>query len=212
MHGRPPTLNLAHSDCRFPRDLDPCLSPTGELGLGCEWSLLGAYPFFNVTDSKQVHAWKFRYSAVCLSISVQLAFSVHRASYSSLLELDKRIRSFPLPAHLLSPVHETGGRDWDADPSCAMQQFFPVCERESSEYTPPSDGNWLSANVKMCRPHIHPQMLVCRGITRLAGSLPTRIWPVRGCGLSQCQYFDQRIEEPHQCAPYRSRSRLVLLV
>lgn len=113
LHGRPPTLNLAHSDCRFPRDLDPSLLPSGNLGLG-------------------FHAWKFRYSAVCLSISVQRAFSVHRASYSSLLELDKRIRSFPLPAHLLSPVHETGGRDWDADPSCAMQQFFPVCERESN--------------------------------------------------------------------------------
>ncbi|KAF8269849.1 hypothetical protein EI94DRAFT_1573121, partial [Lactarius quietus] len=113
LHGRPPTLNLAHSDCRFPQDLDPFLMPSGDPGHG-------------------FHAWKFRYSAVCLSTSVQLAFSVHRTSYSSLLELDKRIRSFPLPAHLLSPVHETGGRDWDADPSCAMQQFFPVCERESN--------------------------------------------------------------------------------
>lgn len=113
LHGRPPTLNLAHSDCRFPRDLDPFLLPSGNLELG-------------------FHAWKFRYSAVCLSISVQLAFSVHRASYASLMELDKRIRSFPLPAHLLSPVHESGGRDWDVDPSCAMQQFFPVCERESN--------------------------------------------------------------------------------
>lgn len=113
LHGRPPTLNLSHSDCRFPQDLDPFMLPSGDLGHG-------------------FHAWKFRYSAVFLSISVQLAFSVHRTSYSSLLELDKRIRSFPLPAHLLSPVHETGGRDWDANPSCAMQQFFPVCERESN--------------------------------------------------------------------------------
>lgn len=50
MHGRPPTLNLAHSDCRFPRDLDPFLLPSGNLELGCECSLLGANSsFFNVT-------------------------------------------------------------------------------------------------------------------------------------------------------------------
>ena len=143
---------------------------------------------------------------------MQLAFSVHRTSYSSLLELDKRIRSFPLPAHLLSPVHETGGRDWDADPSCAMQQFFPVCERESSEYISPSDGNSLLALTKTYRPHIHPQILVCRGTSRLARSLPTRIRPVCGCGLSQCQYFNQRIDEPYKRTPKGSWPRLVLLV
>ena len=81
-----------------------------------------------------VHSWKFRYSAVCLSISVQRTFSVYRESYSSVLELDKRIRAFPIPSHLLSPAHETGGRDWDANPSTAMRQFFTACERESSGY------------------------------------------------------------------------------
>jgi hypothetical protein len=57
---------------------------------------------------------------------------------------------------------------------------------------------WLT---KKCRPHIRPQILVCRGTSRLARSLPTRIWPVCGCGLSQRQYFDQRVDEPHKCAP-----------
>ena len=47
LHGRPPTLNISHSDCRFPRDLDPSLLPSGELGHGCEWSLLGANSLFN---------------------------------------------------------------------------------------------------------------------------------------------------------------------
>ncbi|KAI0255861.1 fungal-specific transcription factor domain-containing protein, partial [Lactifluus subvellereus] len=112
MHGRPPSLCLTHSDCRFPRDLDPYRLPSGNSELG-------------------FHSWKFRYSAVCLSVSVQHAFSVPRASYSSLLEIDKRIRSFPLPSHL-SPASETGGQAWDANPSRAMQQFFALCERESN--------------------------------------------------------------------------------
>ncbi|KAH9967272.1 fungal-specific transcription factor domain-containing protein [Russula dissimulans] len=113
IHGRPPTLNLAHSDCRFPRDLQPHLLPSGKTELS-------------------FHSWKFRYSAVCLSVSVQRAFSVHQESYASLLELDKRIRSFPLPTHVSSPAYETGRRDWDTNSSNAMQQYMAACSRESN--------------------------------------------------------------------------------
>lgn len=135
IHGRPTTINLAHSDCRFPRDLDPHQLPSGNSELGCKRLLLvPIIIFFHVLNPtfSSVHSWKFRYSAVCLSVSVQRAFSVYRESYSSLLELDERIRTFPIPSHLLSPAHETGGRDWDANPSTAMRQFFAACERESS--------------------------------------------------------------------------------
>jgi hypothetical protein len=80
-----------------------------------------------------VHSWKFHYIAACLSVSVQRTHSVHRASYSSFLELDKRIRSFPVPSYLHSPVYGTERRDWDATPSRAMQQYFAPCSVESSE-------------------------------------------------------------------------------
>ena len=81
-----------------------------------------------------VHSWKARYGAVILSASVQRAFAIHGSNYASLLELDKRIRTFPVPPHLQSPSESAEpGRGWNADPSRAMQQFCILCERESSE-------------------------------------------------------------------------------
>ncbi len=136
LYGRPPMLNLAHSDCRFPRDLEPHVLSDGSTELGCEHSpslqpiVFRSISFFFF---HLVHAWKFHYSAACLSVSIQRTFSVRRESYSSILELDKRIRSFPIPSHLRSPVFGFEGRDWDPIPSRALQQFFVPCDRESSE-------------------------------------------------------------------------------
>ena len=50
MHGRPPSLSLTHSDCRFPRDLDPYRLPSGN-ELGCEWPLLQIIFFSSLTRS-----------------------------------------------------------------------------------------------------------------------------------------------------------------
>lgn len=113
LYGRPPILDLAHSDCRFPRDLEPHVLPSGSSELG-------------------FHSWLFHYIAACLSVSVQHTHSVHRASYSSFLELDKRIRSFPVPSYLHSPVYGTERRDWDTTPSRAMRQYFAPCSVESN--------------------------------------------------------------------------------
>jgi hypothetical protein len=126
-----------------------------------------------------VHSWKYHYAAACLSVSVQRTFSVHRASYSSLLELDKRIRAFPLPSYLHSPIHGTEGRDWDTTPSGAMQQFFAACERESSERLSqciiPMSLAPAHSNARCYRPYVHPQVMVRRGVTRLNRSAPARV-------------------------------------
>jgi hypothetical protein len=80
------------------------------------------------------HAWKFRCSASCLSLSVQHVFNTKFSPYSAVFELDKRIRKFPLPLHLQSPVPSSeNSRPWSRDPPHAMQQYCVVCERESSE-------------------------------------------------------------------------------
>jgi hypothetical protein len=138
LYGRPPVLDLAHSDCRFPRDLEPHVLPSGTSELGCEHSLFLQSVVFQVQVSHLflfylVHSWMHHYIAACLSVSVQRTHSVHRASYSSFIELDKRIRSFPLPSHLHSPVYGTERRDWDVTPSRAMRQYFVPSSVESSE-------------------------------------------------------------------------------
>ncbi|KAI0048106.1 hypothetical protein FA95DRAFT_1595332 [Auriscalpium vulgare] len=111
INGRPPALNLGHSDCRFPDDLDPLTKEDGSLELG-------------------FHAWNFRYSAACVSIAVQRAFAVQPMDYPSLLHLDKRIRMFPIPSHLQSPGKNVT-KSWNKDPSRAMQQYCVLGECEA---------------------------------------------------------------------------------
>lgn len=113
MHGRPPALSIQHTDCRFPDDLDPFVKHSGEVELG-------------------FHAWKFRYSASCLSVAVQHVFSTRAPSYSALLQVDKKSRQFPVPAHLQSPIEGSeSGRAWSSNPTRAHQQYCVICERES---------------------------------------------------------------------------------
>ncbi|KAK2463713.1 hypothetical protein APHAL10511_004464 [Amanita phalloides] len=110
VNGRPPALSIQYADCRFPEDLDPSMKPNGESELG--W-----------------HAWKFRYAMACLAATVQYIFSTRAPPYVALLELDKMIRRFAVPAHLHS------GREsesWSLNPSRAMQQYCALCMQESN--------------------------------------------------------------------------------
>ncbi|KAH7923981.1 hypothetical protein BV22DRAFT_1167136 [Leucogyrophana mollusca] len=112
VNGRPPALAVDHTDCRFPEDLDCVVKPSGAVEVG--W-----------------HLWKFRYSASCLSISVQHVFSTRVPSYPVVLELDRKIRKFILPAHLQSPIQASeAGRAWSPEAPRAMQQYCALCERE----------------------------------------------------------------------------------
>lgn len=114
LHGRPPALSINHTDCRFPEDLDPAIKPSGAVEMG--W-----------------HTWKVRYSASCLGISVQHVFNTRVPSYSSLLELDRKIRKFNLPAHLQSPMEASeAGRAWSPEAPKAMQQYAALCHREAN--------------------------------------------------------------------------------
>ncbi|KAI0048133.1 hypothetical protein FA95DRAFT_1127130 [Auriscalpium vulgare] len=111
-NGRPPALNLGHLDCRFPDDLASSTKEDGSIELG-------------------YHAWKFRYSAACMSMSVQRAFALQPFDYPSLLQLDKRIRTFPIPSHLRKPGQDTS-ESWNQHPTRAMQQYSVVCQCETT--------------------------------------------------------------------------------
>ncbi|KAI0041615.1 hypothetical protein FA95DRAFT_1610866 [Auriscalpium vulgare] len=109
-YGRPPALNLGHSDCRFPDDRDPFIKEDGSSELGFQ-------------------AWKLRFSAACTSIAVQLAFTVQPLDYTSLLDFDKRIRTFPIPSHLRR-ARQDAYKTSNQDMSRVLQQCCAVslCE------------------------------------------------------------------------------------
>ncbi|KAG6915269.1 hypothetical protein DXG01_012404 [Tephrocybe rancida] len=112
VHGRPGSLFIQHADCRYPEDLHQVgdIADEGSLGF---------------------HAWKFRYSAKCMSMSVEHVFSTRYPTYSALLAIDDVIRNFPIPKHLRWPENENG-YDWSCDPSMALQQYCTLCVRDSN--------------------------------------------------------------------------------
>ncbi|KAH6916233.1 fungal-specific transcription factor domain-containing protein, partial [Coprinopsis sp. MPI-PUGE-AT-0042] len=115
VNGRPAALAVQNTDCQFPDDLEAVAVPGKEPDLG--W-----------------HAWKLRYAANIMTASSYHVFNPRTPPYESLLDLDKKIRAFPLPAHLRSPMgrNPEGGRAWSPDPSKALQQYTALCTRESN--------------------------------------------------------------------------------
>lgn len=114
VNGRPPALNINHTDCKFPEDTDASMTPSGNEEMG--W-----------------HSWKFRYSASCLTVSINHVFNMRPPSYSAVLELDLKIRKFFMPFHLQCPMESSEvGRVWSHESTKAMQQYFALCIRESN--------------------------------------------------------------------------------
>lgn len=113
VNGRPCALAVQYTDCQFPEDIDPQVGPDGTTEIG--W-----------------HAWKFRYTASILTASTYHVFNPKTPPYKALLELDKKIRTFPQPNYLRSPHGRDTTRSWNPDPSRAMMQYCAICLRESN--------------------------------------------------------------------------------
>lgn len=112
--GRPPAMSAVQTNVRFPEDARPHINEEG------------------LADAYGWHAWKFRYSEDCLAPVIQHIFS-SRITFDSLLELDKRIREFPVPAHLKAPgPGEDSSVTWSTDEYHAMTQYCLLCEKESN--------------------------------------------------------------------------------
>lgn len=73
--GRPPSFSLAHIDCRLPHANDP-------------------------SDEQSFHAWKHRFASECMSIVHDQAFGAKTPTYATVLQLDRKLRAFPVPAVL----------------------------------------------------------------------------------------------------------------
>ncbi|EIW79263.1 hypothetical protein CONPUDRAFT_127232 [Coniophora puteana RWD-64-598 SS2] len=112
VNGRPPSINIHQTDTKFPKDIDASLSANGASDYG--W-----------------HAWKYRYSASCLSISTQQVFSIRGHNYSIMLHMDRKIREFSIPSHLEAPIQALDRhRSWHPEAYRAMQQYCCLTERE----------------------------------------------------------------------------------
>ncbi|KAG5650570.1 hypothetical protein H0H81_011777 [Sphagnurus paluster] len=70
--GRPPSFALPHVDCSM--------------------------PFLNDTsDEKSFHAWKHRFTSECMNLLHDQAFGAKMPTYATVLQLDRKMRAFPVP-------------------------------------------------------------------------------------------------------------------
>ncbi|KAF9221421.1 hypothetical protein BS17DRAFT_803536 [Gyrodon lividus] len=72
--GRPPSFYLSHIDCRLPS--------SGESG------------------DESFHAWKHRFASECMSVVHDQAFGAKTPAYPTVLQLDRKLRAFPVPPSL----------------------------------------------------------------------------------------------------------------
>ncbi|KAF9048213.1 hypothetical protein BDZ89DRAFT_1057787 [Hymenopellis radicata] len=77
--GRPPSFALAHFDCKMPHEGD-------------------------TADDKSFHAWKHRFSSECMNLLHDQAFGAKTPTYATILQLDRKLRAFPVP-----PVLQVAG-------------------------------------------------------------------------------------------------------
>ncbi|GLB43439.1 putative fungal specific transcription factor [Lyophyllum shimeji] len=77
--GLPPSFSLPHVDCKM--------------------------PFLNDTsDEKSFHAWKHRFTSECMNQFHDQAFGAKMPTYATVLQLDRKMRAFPVP-----PVLQVAG-------------------------------------------------------------------------------------------------------
>ncbi|THH33361.1 hypothetical protein EUX98_g851 [Antrodiella citrinella] len=177
--GRPPSIYLEDTACKFPdNDADPAISGN-ELGF---------------------HAWKYRYTAACLPWTLKHAFSPGSVSYEVLMELDRKIRTFVIPSKLQVSLQGGEGLPWSSNARLAMQQcncifmkeanllylhrsFFAIALRDdpvnplSHKFSPSVVASYRSAR-RMC--------VALRGLYLVHAEPLGRFWYFWSCIFSSC--------------------------
>lgn len=100
--GRPPSFSLAHVDSKL-----PFLNDSSD-DKSCTCSF---FRFLQLT-SDQVeliyamldHAWKHRFTSECMNLFHDQAFGAKMPTYATVLQLDRKMRAFPVP-----PVLQVAG-------------------------------------------------------------------------------------------------------
>ncbi|PCH44398.1 hypothetical protein WOLCODRAFT_76356 [Wolfiporia cocos MD-104 SS10] len=82
--GRPPSFSLAHIDCKKPYTEDPC-------------------------NEETFHWWKHKFTSECMNSVYDQAFGAKTPTYSTVLQLDRKLRNFPVP-----PLLQIAGFGMDA--------------------------------------------------------------------------------------------------
>lgn len=87
-----------------------------------------------------VHWWKHRFTSECMNTVYDQAFGAKMPTYSTVLQLDRKLRAFPVPPLLQiagfgSTDSRATGAAYESVP-LILQRHVVLAVRESSEYPP----------------------------------------------------------------------------
>ncbi|RPD64305.1 hypothetical protein L226DRAFT_460396 [Lentinus tigrinus ALCF2SS1-7] len=108
--GRPPSFTLVHIDCKKPYTEDP-------------------------NNEETFHWWKHRFTSECMNLVYDQAFGAKTPTYSTVLQLDRKLRGFTVPASLqiagFGNSESRGGNFYESVP-LILQRHLVLAIRESN--------------------------------------------------------------------------------
>lgn len=102
-----------------------------------------------------VHTWKYRFTSECMSVVHDQAFGAKTPSYTTVLQLDRKLRAFPVPPNLQVPGFGNSAssselcRNQDSV-SLMLQRHIVLAIREMSEYI-------VTPELPTSQPHSAPE-------------------------------------------------------
>ncbi|PPQ65877.1 hypothetical protein CVT24_011208 [Panaeolus cyanescens] len=107
--GRPPSLALPHFDTKLPYANDS-------------------------SDEHAFHAWKHRFTSECMSLLHDQAFGAKTPTYATVLQLDRKLRAFPVPPILqvagFGNMEPRQGGPFPDTPALILQRHVVLALRE----------------------------------------------------------------------------------
>lgn len=195
--GRPPSFYLSHIDCKLPSSGEP----------GDESCVLHDTLIYPLSDYILVdHAWKHRFASECMSIVHDQAFGAKTPTYATVLQLDRKLRAFPVPPNL-----QVAGFGNSSPPesrhqesvSLILQRHIVLAIREMSMSRPfihffltPAHFHahyshvvWAAADTASIRSSLSPPEFLCSCRDRSPqGPTGQSIWNFGHRCLPQCRF------------------------
>lgn len=129
--GRPPSFSLAHVDCKKPHMEDPNNEDTCKHSSDFVVLVIIICDFMHPT----VHWWKHKFTSECMNTVYDQAFGSKTPTYSTILQMDRKLRSFPVPPLLQIAgfgSSESRMAHYDSVP-LILQRHVVLAVRESSK-------------------------------------------------------------------------------
>ncbi len=123
-------MSLSFVDCELPKDKEESINSEGQREWGCK-HVTFIVLIFPSHVGLVVHSWTWQYTRLLHNV-MTTAFGAKTPHYSTVVELDRKIRDFPMPWRMRSKC----GQNEDRDPSSSlrMQRWVVMAYKEASQY------------------------------------------------------------------------------